>query len=484
MDKLQGFAPDAEATTAGILTECTNMVPYDNGMMGAPTGVSASGVPVLGAACKGAAVITKLDDTRRIFAGTATKLYELLSGVWTDSSRVGDYSGGADARWSFAQFGDGTLASNGVEAIQRSLSTGDFADIATAPKAKIIFSVGAFVMALNTNDGASKPDGWHCCASFDDTSWTPDIATLATSGRLVSSAGAITAGARLGEYAIAYKEKAIYVGQFVGAPAVWDWLQVPGGEAGCVGQDALTDIGGAHFFVGKDNIWIFDGSRPVNIADNQVKQWFFDNASPVYLYKTKCIFDRKTNLVWVFYCSLNSTSPDTALVYHVKTKQWGKVTLAIEAVVDYIESGTTIDGMDAIIATIDGWDNTSFDSPYWTSGARTLAYFDTSHQLKSMVGISMTSGFATGHAGDDDMVTLLSKIRLRFAPNYKPTTASVTTFSTMTEGDPMTQRATGSLNDGKFDVLQSARFHRADFAFTGDVRVIGIAASLKPESNN
>lgn len=483
MDKILGFSPDAEATTSGIMTACTNMVPYDNGMMGAPTGIGATGVPVLGAACTGAVVATKLDDTRRVFAGTTTKLYELLLGSWSDASRVGDYTGGVDARWSFAQFGDATLASNGVEAIQRSLSTGDFADIAGAPKAKIIFSVGAFVMALNTNDGTVKTDGWHCCASFNDADWTPDIATLATSGRLVSSAGAITAGARLGEYAIAYKEKAIYVGQFVGAPAVWDWLQVPGGEAGCVGQDALTDIGGAHFVVGKDNIWIFDGSRPVNIADGQVRQWFFDNAAPSYLYKTKCIFNRQTNLVWVFYCSLNSTTPDTALVYHVKTKQWGKVSLPVEAVVDYIESGATIDGMEAVISTIDGWSVVSFDSPYWTSGARTLAYFDTSHQLKSLVGASVDSSFSTGHAGDDDMVTLLSKIRLRFAPGYKPTTAAVTTYSTMTEGDTMTERATGSLNDGKFDVLQAARFHRADFTFTGDVRVVGIAASLKPQGN-
>lgn len=483
MDKILGFAPDAEATTAGILTACTNMVPYDNGMAGAPTGISAAGVPVLGATCNGAAVITKLDDTRRVFAGTATKLYELLLGVWTDVSKVGDYTGGVDTRWSYAQFGNGTLAANGTEAIQRSLTSGAFADISGAPVAKIIFSVGAFVMAFNTNDGAVKQDGWHCCASFDDTDWTPDIATLATSGRLVSASGAITAGARLGEYAIAYKEKAIYVGQFVGAPAVWDWLQVPGGEAGCVGQDALADIGGAHFFVGKDNIWIFDGSRPVNIADGQVRQWFYDNCAPAYLYKTKCIFNRQTNLVWVFYCSLNATSPDSALVYHVKTKQWGKVTLSVEAVVDYIENSGTIDGMDATIPTIDGWSVTSFDSPYWTSGARTLAYFDTAHQLKSMVGVCGSSGFATGHAGDDDTVTLLSKIRLRFAPGYKPTTATVTTYSTMTEGDAMTQRATGSLNDGKFDVLQSARFHRADFEFTGGVRVIGIGATLKQQGS-
>lgn len=483
MDKIIGFAPDAEATTPGILTACTNMVPYDNGMAGAPSGVIPAATPALAAACAGAGVVTRLDGTRRLFAGTVAKLYELSSGAWVDVSRVGNYAGGVDTRVSFAQFGDASLAANGVEKIQRSLSTGAFADIASAPVAKIIFSVGAFVMALNTNDGAVKPDGWHCSASFVDTDWTPNVATLATSGRLVSTPGAITAGGRLGEYAIVYKEKAVYVGQFVGAPAVWDWLQVPGGEAGCVGQEAWCDVGGMHLFVGKDNIWMFDGSRPVNIADGQVRQWFYDNCAPAYLYRTKCIFDRQTNLVWIMYCTLNSTTVDSALVYHVKAKQWGRVSLGVEAVLDYIGGGLTIDGMATVSATIDGLGSASFDSPFWVSGARTLAYFDNAHQLKSMAGASVSSGFSTGHAGDDEAVSLLSKIRLRFAPGYKPATASVTTHGSMTEGDAMTLRASGSLNDGKFDVLQSARFHRADFEFTGDVRVVGLAASLKPQGN-
>ena len=478
MDKLIGFMPDAEATTPGILTDCTNLVPYDNGLAGAPSGVIPSGVPVLAAACIGAATITKLDGVRRLFAGTATKLYE-IDGTWLDVSRVGNYSGGVETRLSFAQFGDATLVANGVQKIQRSAS-GAFADIASAPVAKIVFSVGAFVMALNTNDGAVKPDGWHCCASFVDTDWTPNVATLATSGRLVSTPGAITAGGRLGEYAIAYKEKAIYVGQFVGAPAVWDWLQVPGGEAGCVGQEAWCDIGGAHLIVGQDNLWVFDGSRPTAIGDNTVRQWFFDNSSPLYRYKTKCVFDRQTNLAWVFYCSKNASTPDAALVYHVPSKRWGKVTLSVEAVMDYISGGTTIDALSSISATIDGLSSFSFDSQYWLSGGRSLAYFDGVHQLRSLTGVSQSSSFTTGHAGDDDRVTRLSKIRLRFAPGYAPNTASVQTFSTMTQGDALTPRATATLNDGKFDVLQEARFHVARFDMTGDVRVIGLGAELTP----
>ena len=125
MDKLLGFSPDADPTVPGVIVECTNFIPYENGMKAAPTGTTPSGVPALASACRGAAVITKLDDTRRIFAGAQTLMYELLAGTWTDVGRVGVYTGGTDTRWSFAQFGDSTLAANLTDTIQRSPGTGD-----------------------------------------------------------------------------------------------------------------------------------------------------------------------------------------------------------------------------------------------------------------------------------------------------------------------------------------------------------------------
>lgn len=481
MNELIGFSPDANPTLPGVVVACSNLIPYVNGMQSAPTGVSPSGVPALAAECIGAAVVTKLDDTRRIFAGTTTSLYELSGGAWVGVSG-GVYTGGADTRWSFTQFGDSTLASNLADYIQRSNGSGAFATIATAPKAKIIFSVGSFVMALNTNDATYgvSPDRWWCSATFDDTSWTPSITTLATTGRLVSTPGQITAGGRLGEYAVAYKEKAIYLGQFVGAPSAWDWIQVPGGEAGCIGQNAWCDVGGSHFFVGQDNIWIFDGSRPKPIGVGQVRQWFYSNSNPNYRYKTQCVFDRQNNVVWMYYCSTSSTTLDKALVYHVAKGIWGLVDISIESSVNYIQSATTIDGLSSISATIDGLPAVAFDSQYWLAGGRATAVFNTSHQIQLLTGTNATSSFTTGDAGDDDMVSLLSKIRIRFAPGYKPTTASVTSYSKMDEGDNLTTVSTGSISDGKFDVLQSARWHRAKFDMTGDCQILGIGAVITP----
>ena len=484
MDKLLGFSPDADPTVPGVVTYCANMVPSEKGFSGAPSPVTPTDVPVLAAACIGGVVATKLDDTRRVFAGTTTKLYELVSGSWTDVSSA-TYTGGSDTRWVFTQFGDSTIAANLSDPMQRSNGSGAFADISGAPKAKIVFAVGSFVMALNTSDGAYgvNPDRWWCSSVYDDTDWTPSTTTQATTGRLVSSPGRITAGGKLGDYAVAYKEKAIHLAQYVGAPVVWDWQQIPGGDAGCVGLEAWCDVGGAHFIVGMDNLWLFDGSRPVPIGVGQVRDWFFSNSDPAARHKTRCAFDRQKNLVWVFFASSGSSVPDSALTYHLGTKQWGLVSIDSEAVMNFVSSGVTIDTLSSVSGTMDGLSSYSYDSQAWLSGGRSLAIVNTSHQLQTLTGDTVTCGYTTGDYGDDDIVSLLSKIRIRFAPGEKPSSASVLTSYKFTEGDSLTPGSSSTLADGKFDVLDNGRWHRAAFTFTGRCTVMAQQMSLSEEGS-
>lgn len=476
MTPIMGFAPDIDQTTPGVLSDCVNLIPHLHGMAGGPAAVTPPGVPALDAACKGAAVVFKLDGTRRIFAGTGGKQYELDAGAWVDRSRVSDYVTGPDARWSYAQFGDATLACTGAEVIQRSI-TGAFSDIAGAPKAGVIFSVGTFVMALDTDDGVAKPDGWHCCAAFDDSDWAPSLTTQAASGRLVSTPGRLTAGARLGEYAVAYKNRSIYMGQYVGPPAVWDWTQVADGGAGCIGKNALCDIGGGHFFVGPDNFWIFDGSRPQPIADGVLRQWFAASSSAEYLYKTVCTFDRANSLVWVFYPSSGATECDSVLVYHVLSKRWGRADRRIQCALTYVTPPSTYDTLSAFSATYDEFPPISFDSPLFLSGYSMLAIFNDANQLQTLSGASVSSSFTTGEVGDDDAVMLLQQIRLRYAE--APASASVQTQHMQNSGSTYAIGVSGSINDGKFDTLKAARWHKATVSFSGPVRVTHMDAKMK-----
>lgn len=467
MTPIAGFAPDADRTSPGIFTDCENVVPYEGGFKGAPTAIATT-ASALAAECRGAVVATKLDGSRRIFAGTQTKLYELNGTSWTDRS-AGSYTGSSESRWSFCQFGDTTIASNLSDAMQSS-SAGAFAAIAGAPKAKIVVSASNnFVLAFNTNDGTfgQSPDRWWCCAQSDQTSWTPAVSTLANTGRLVAVEGAIQAALTLGDYVVAYKNRAIFVGSFAGSPVVWQWNLIPGGEAGACGQEAVCDMGGAHFIVSNDNFWLFDGTRPIPIGTGVVRQWFLDNSSPVYRYRTKAIYDKQNNLVRVYYPSLNSTGAcDSTLIYHVLKKQWGRNNQTVEAPLNYISPGVTIDGLNSYAATIDTLPNIPFDSQYWLSGGQVASQFNGSHQLVSLSGSTAASSFTTGDMGDDDAVTMIERARIRF--EQSPTTAMATGYYKMNEGDGLTTGPTNAINDGKFDIRQSGRFHRIRFDFTGN----------------
>lgn len=474
MVPLIGFSPDADQTTPGLISDCQNLIPALIGMEGAPEPVAPAGIPPLPAACRGAAVAYKLNNTRRMFAATSAGIYELIAGAWADKSRVGGYTASADARWSFAQFGDATLMANGAQKIQRS-TAGAFADIASAPVAEVIFSVGSFVMALNTG---GSTDAWHCCAVFDDTDWTQSLTTQAASGRLVAAPGHLTAGARLGEYAIAYKERSMFLGQYVGPPVIWDWVQVAGGDAGCVGKHALCDIGGAHFFVGPDNFYLFDGTRPVPIGDGAVRQWFVQQASSDFLYKTTCVFDRENNRVWIFYPKAGSTECDAALVYHVQSKQWGRANRTIQAALMHVSPGITFDTWDSAGASFDALPSVGFDSPFWASGARVLSVFDDGNQLRSYTAESTGSSLTTGEVGDDDAVSRLQQIRLRYG--QAPASATAQALHMANSGGTFLPGASGTMNDGKFDVLRAARWHKATVNFVGPVRVTHINATFKP----
>lgn len=476
MIPLAGFAPDIDPTTPGIFTDCVNIVPSEAGFAGAlspaPVGAAALAAP-----CVGAAAVSKLDATRRVIAGTQTALYELVSGAWAERSKPGGYVGSTESRWSICQFGDTTIASNLVDPMQSS-STGNFDDVPNAPKAKIVVSASNnFVLAFNTNEGTygASPDRWWNCAQNDQTSWAPNVSTLANTGRLVAVSGPINAALPLGDYVIAYKGKAIFLGTFVGSPVVWQWNLVPGSEAGAVGPEAVCDIGIAHFAVGEDGFWVFDGTRPTPVGQEVVRKWFNRNCSSLYRYKTKASFDKQLDLVYIDYPSLNSQGEcDARLAFHVGKKQWGRVAVTCQAPLNFVSPGVTIDGLDAYAASIDGLPNIPVDSPYWQAGGRMSAYFDATNLLVSSSGNTGASSIVTGDLGDDDVVSMLDVVRVRFTK--RPETATATGLFKFNEGDELTAGATGPMNDGKFDLRQSGRFHRVRLDFTGSHSETAIGA--------
>src|SRR5512139_595183 len=240
---ITGYIPEADPTLPGVITDCDRMVPSLRGYQVAPT-PQATEVTAMASACTGSALVRKLDDTTRLFAGTGTKLYEWTGTAWTDRTRVsgGDYSIGYRAR--FAQQGNVSLASVGKSDALQFSTTGAFADISGAPAANIVVVINQFVMAFDYDDGTDTADGWFCSALGDYTDWTPDIATLCANGRMTSIPGKITAAIRFGDGVIAYKQRGAYLGTFIGSGSIWNFEDLPG-DAGALSQEAVISVGTA-----------------------------------------------------------------------------------------------------------------------------------------------------------------------------------------------------------------------------------------------
>ena len=472
MTPLIGFTPDAEPTTPGCVPDCNNFIPYEAGMKSAPALVS-PGLSALASDSRGAAIIRTLSGTSRLFSGTSSDIYEASGTTW--NSVGSGYSLGSDDRWQFVGFGDSVLAVNSATNIVRSTGAG-FSAVAGAPKAKCIVSTRGFVLIFATNEASygDSPDRWWCSEYLNETGWTPALSTQCTTGRLVEGSGGITAAVRFGSDVVVYKQRAMFLGNYVGTPEVWRFTGVSY-DVGCVGPEAAADTNIGHIFVGTDSIYHFDGTRAVPIATGQVRQWWLDNSSSQYRYRTKLLWDRDNSLVWIFFPSSNSTGTcDDCIVFHTGTSQWGRVQQSVEAAVNYVSSAITYDTGPAY--TYDAGPSISFDSPFWLSSKTSPAVIDTTHTIKTFTGVSGSWYFESGDYGDETQWSYCNDLRVRFA--QKPSTITCTPKKRNTSGDSLVTGSAVSHDGSKFPLRQTSRFHRFRVDGSGAAKVTGIAPTF------
>jgi hypothetical protein len=487
MTPLTGFSPDLDPATPGVITDCSNLVPTLRGVAAEKTAVVIS--DPLPSTCIGFATVIRQDGTLREFGGTSTKLYELSGTAWTDRSRAGNYTA-SPSRWRYGQFGNASLATNYADSIQVS-TAGSFSDLSsggvTAPAAKIIETVAGFVMALATNNAGTSPaygdspDRWWCSGLYDHTVWTPSVTTQCATGRFIDAPGPITAGKRLGDTMVVYKEKSMFIGTYVGPPVIWAWQQVSS-EVGCVSPDAVVNTGTAHIFFGADNFWMFDGSRPVEIGA-PIRLWWLANSAASQRSLMQAQYDRKSGLVRFYYVSAgsNSTTLDSCLVYHVPTNRWGRANKSIEVAGTVISPGVTYDGFGTFNGGTWTWDtlpDVIYDSDLFMSLTGLSGFVDSSHRVCSLSGTPGTSTILTGDYGNDNQYSSLKRVRGHFLT--LPVTGTLGTSYRADSGAAYSVNSkTATINGSKFDILQQGRWHRGQFTFTGECEIAAIDFQLE-----
>lgn len=383
-------------------------------------------------------------------------------------------------------FGNVVLNANRSQPIGAASSGGAFVDIAGAPKASILVPAAGFVMALDTLDATygDRPDGWWCSGLRDQTTWTPSAATQSENGRLLDTPGKITAGAALGDMVVAYKSTSMYLGQYVGAPLVWQWTRVPG-EIGTSGNESVVSIGTRHFFIGPSDIYTFDGTVPQSLNAPLV-EWFFQNLNQTYRSNIVGALDLPRSLVYWYYPSLGSVSGalDSVLIYNFRTNQWGKRALSVATPILYTSGGMTYEGLGTTYATYADLPTLAYDSPFWQSDQTVPGAF-VGTALYALTGEPGPSWLQTGDFGDMTAYSFLRRVTPRYRDTPPVTTgdrgstlASATNLYRDTLGNDLIPDATTTMSRARFDFRRSARWHSVRIDHSGSAVLDGLDVDL------
>ncbi len=475
--QLAGFVPDADPTTPGVLLDCNGWIPSQKGMRTA-YGASDAGYAALGATCTGFYFSRLTDGTAKCYAGTATGLFELSGTTWTD--RDGGASLTSGVNWRFATLGNVTYASNIYNKILKA-TTAEFSSVTEAPKAALLATSFGFLIAANYDDGTATPDGVYWSAQFNADDWTADVATQCGFTRLLDTPGEITALRTINEQVVAYKQRSMYLGVYQGqGPYFWVY-RLLSADIGAVSQESVVDVGYAHFFVGYNDLWMFNGSVPQSIGAG-VREWFFRDVDRANLSKIQGLYDRDHGLVYWFYPVPGGAGALTKfIVYNVMTQRWGAGSLAIEWAAEALTPTTTWDSW----AGTSTWDALYTATSTWDIGTLATArpypaVMTTEHKLAYLSGVSGSSSFTTGRVGTEDQVALLRRVAPRWLT--APTSATLINYYTMTPGSALTEGATTAMNTQKrFDLLRSARWHAVAMQTTGTAELAGITVDAVPQ---
>jgi hypothetical protein len=245
------------------------------------------------------------------------------------------------SNWTAAAWGNQIIAVSKANATQSSTGAGFSALGGSSPKAALVASNVNFVMMADVDDGGSNvyADMVWWSAIRNPSSWAASLATQAGNVRLLDAPGPITALVSYRNQFVAFKDNAIFVGQYVGPPYVFSWAMVSS-RVGCVGAHAVTELDGKLYFLGSSGFWEYDGQNIRNVG-LPVFQSFMTQAgyyagfggdylrqatgTSFGLSSIHAVAEDAEGVVWFMATSHNSTTQDSYCYgYNARTGKWGR----------------------------------------------------------------------------------------------------------------------------------------------------------------
>ena len=339
---------------------------------------------------KGAGSFRDNSNTVYNFVATRTNLYQLTSGAFT--SRKASLTGDHDDFWTFTQFGEYIIASNGVDAVQYYLmgTSTNFAALTaiqtagTAPVFRVSGVVRDFLVTGNIV-GATNRIQWS--GINDITVWSgkqSDSQDLPGSGGQVV---AITSG----EVGYVFRQNQIIRMDYVGGAVVFR-LSVISPNRGAVYGRTVCQDNRQIFFYADDGFYQINGDQVIPIGVEKVNRFFDLDLNKAYSDRICAAVDPFNQLaMWLYPSQDNTTNTtgicDKIIIYNYATKKWSLAKANASTIFSQFVGAYTVELMDIISQNLENI-NAALDTDFWSGGQRLLGAIDSDYKAAIFSGTS------------------------------------------------------------------------------------------------
>jgi hypothetical protein len=441
------YRPDLDPRTPGLVTDLQDMVPSARGYKVAygETAYTAFTYSLDGA---GETYPAKIFATRWLGSSggillVATNhkisIFNKISG-FQDVSKGGGYSIGgggylwgedSPAAWDICAFGDMIIAVNQGNATQNRSATDlsaatKFADLAGAPSGITCCAAQNFAFiggCGNWSTVTGSPDILAWCALGDYTNWVPSpLTTQASYAQFNDTPGPITCVEAFRDGIVVFKGSSMYYGRYVGTGTyspIWDFQRISS-SIGCLSHRSCVNIDRGLVFVDRNNIYLYDGSRPYPITDgiySLIRDYLTDGGKAMQV-----AYDEYNSSVW-----FSGVASGYIFVWDFRLNRWGKLvtTGSNSNQPTFCDTNTNYFGVGH---SFGGVSNSH-------TNLRTL-YFVQGNPFNRFTSKSSNTNVTTGIFGQRGKLSTLTRV----TPHYAVRPSSIATFNcsvstSATEGD-------------------------------------------------
>lgn len=190
--------------------------------------------------------------------------------------------------------------------------------------AKIVRNFNEFVVLLHpTEDGDVYPFRVRWCKKGYPEVWKNDPVTgLGEAGfsDLTETTDWLVGAERLNYYLVIYKERSIYLMEYIGAPTVMRITRLVDG-VGLLGPKCVAIMGDSHIILGNDNVYEVTTSSFLPIGD-AISNELFGLMNPEKHDQIVMFTAEESNEIILAFPSTSSDTPDMFYVYNYAMKTW------------------------------------------------------------------------------------------------------------------------------------------------------------------